>query len=335
MTVRQTCLLVVAAMTLLHVRMGRSVSLGSKHWMLWAPTILLTVTSTAVAGVLSGAGVPSFFIGLVGYSSAVAVFTSAGFGWLIYTLVTIKRNLAALNEPKDTWPPVREVEDKPRPSFGTEDVDALRDGSSWITSNASSRHDSVSNWSFSTHANAASRPGSTRGAHPMTGSHSTIPAKSSFWFGADAHAPPVPALPSPYRASVSSTILGNDPDPFRRETPSSLHTPSVYSQSQGSWLTSPSASQVTLSQWSYPTTKYEVSSPDLRADLLQAHPPSRPATPGMANAQVLGGYSAGYTSMEVENGIASFAVTGNTEIDVSVYRAIGWLITIWVPFVSL
>jgi hypothetical protein len=340
MTVRQTCLLVVACLTLLHVRLGRSVSLGTKHWILWAPTLLLAVTSTAVAGVLAGAGVSTFFAGLVAYSTAVAMITSAAFGWLIFTLVTIKRNLAALNEPADNWPPVREVEEKPRPSFATEDIDAMRDGSSWYTSNpGSSRHDSISNWSFSTHSN--SRQGSMR-INPATASHPSIAAKSSFWFNSttaftrESTVPPVPPLPSLYRSvSVTSTILGNDPDPFRREAPSSQTR--VHTGSQGSWLTSPSASQVTLSQWSYPTTRPDASMPDLRADLLPGAPRSRPSTPAMANAQVLGGYGAGYApgSTEAEKGLASFAVTNSTDIDVSVYRAIGWMITIWVPFVSL
>lgn len=340
MTVRQTCLLVVACLTLLHVRLGRSVSLGAKHWILWAPTLLLAVTSTAIAGVLAGAGVTTFFSGLVTYSTAIALITSAAFGWLIFTLIAIKRNLAALNEPVDDWPPVRQVEEKPRPSFATEDIDAMRDGHSWQTSNSSSRHDSISNWSFSTH----SRHGSVR-INPATASHTSIAPKSSFWFSSkaasirDSTIPPVPPLPSHYRpASVTSTIMGNDPDPFRREAPSAqtLVYPGSIVGSQGSWLSSPSASQVTLSQWSYPTTRPDASMPDLRADLLQAQH-LRPGTPAMANAQVLGGYGAGYApgGIETEKGLASFAVTNSTNIDVSVYRAIGWMITIWVPFVSL
>ncbi|KAF8555341.1 hypothetical protein OG21DRAFT_1571035 [Imleria badia] len=60
------------------------------------------------------------------------------------TLVVIKHNLAALNEPTDSWPPVKEVEEKPRPSFATEDVDGLREGTSWLTSDAgSSPHETL------------------------------------------------------------------------------------------------------------------------------------------------------------------------------------------------
>lgn len=343
MTIRQACLLVITVITLLHVRMGRSVSLGKLHWIIWAPTLLIGVTSTAVAGVLAGTGVTTFFTGLVGYSTGVAVVTSVSLAWLIITLVIIKRNLAALNEPADSWPPVREVEEKPRPSFATEDIDAIRDGSSWVTSNASSRHDSISNWSFSTHTNHMSRPGSMRG-NPALASHPSIPAKSSFWFNSSTPVgpynggiPPVPPLPSPYRArpsSVTSTLMGNDADPFRRDTPSP-HSGLPYAASQGSWLTSPTASQATLSQWSYPTTRPDASAHDLNADLLPIAQRSRPGTPAMANAQVLGGYGAGYApgSTEAEKGLASFAVTNGTDIDVSLWRSFGWMLIVWAPFV--
>ncbi|KZP04567.1 hypothetical protein FIBSPDRAFT_843788 [Athelia psychrophila] len=334
MTARQTCLMVVACVTLLHVRMGRSVTLGALHWVIWAPTLLLVATSTAVAGVLAGTDVSTFFIGLVGYSTGVAIFTTAAFAWLVVTLVTIKRNLAALNGPADNWPPVREVEAKPRPSFATEDIDAMREGSSWITSNASvsSHHDSVDNWSFSTHANHVSRPGSAR-LHPGAASHPSIPGKSAFWFNGKNSTPSTPftpPMPSPYRTSVSTTILGNDPDPFRRDTPSP-HPSSANSVSGGSWLTSPSASQATISQWSYPTAaNHEQSCHDLHADLLPSH--SRPSTPAMANAHVLGGYGAGYApgSVEAEQGLASLSMEGNA-IDVSPYRALGWVFMVWLP----
>lgn len=346
MSIRQTCLLVVACITLLHVRLGRSVSLGTKHWIVWAPTLLLAITSTIVAGVLAGVGIPTFFVGLVGYSTAVAVISSGAFIWLIATLVIIKNNLAALNEPSDNWPPVREVEEKPRPSFATEDIDALRDGgSSWITSNASSRHDSVSNWSFTTHSNHQSRPGSARAMNPAAASHASIPqsipAKSAFWFGpaTPGSVPPVPALPSPYRpSSPTSTILGTDPDPFRREapTPPPRNRSESGSQGSGSWLTSESGTKRTVvSQWSYPTTRPETSCHDLNAGLLNQER-SRPVTPAIADAQVLGGYSSGFApgSNEVEKGLASFAVDGN-DVDISGYRVIGWLLMVWIPFVCL
>ena len=69
--------------------------------------------STMLAGVLIGAGVPGLFNSLVAYSLTMAVLSMAAFGGLIYTLVAIRCNLAALNELTDTWPPVKEVNNDP------------------------------------------------------------------------------------------------------------------------------------------------------------------------------------------------------------------------------
>ncbi|KAG1735718.1 uncharacterized protein EDB91DRAFT_551386 [Suillus paluster] len=327
LTIRQTCLLVVSAITLIHIRMGRSVSFGSRHWMLWAPTLLLGFTSTALSGIIAGSAVPSFFIGLFAYSSTIAVLSSAAFGSLVYTLVVIRRNLAALNEPADSWPPMKEVEDKPRPSFSTEDVDVLREGSSWLTSDAGSTHqDSVSNWSFSTHQTHP-HSGSSRANSAMASKASLAP-KSSYWFDpptpmtSDALIPPVPPLPSPYRSSSSPTCaLSSDPDPFRRDAPS---RPRLGSQS--SWLTSAPGSQVTHSAWSYPTTpRSGVSVIDLNAELLPHA--TRPLTPAMSSARVLGGYG---SQGDSERGIASLAYSGS-DVDISFYRYACWMMTIWVP----
>ncbi|KAG1877487.1 hypothetical protein F4604DRAFT_1757834 [Suillus subluteus] len=258
------------------------------------PPCSLGLTSTVLSGVIAGAGVPSFFIGILAYSTTVAVLSSASFGSLVYTLVLIRRNLAALNDPTDSWPPAKEVEDKPRPSFATEDVDVLREGSSWLTSDAGSTHqDSVSNWSFSTHQ-----------THPRSGS-----LRVDF-----------PPLPSSHPSSPTDA-LSSDPDPFRRDTPT---RPRLGSQS--SWLTSPSGSQISHSAWSYPTSHQGgVSAVDLNAELLPQC--NRPLTPALSSARVLGGY--GYQG-DSERGLASLAYNGN-DVDISMYRYACWMMTIWVP----
>ncbi|KAH7887332.1 hypothetical protein F5I97DRAFT_1805406 [Phlebopus sp. FC_14] len=328
LTIRQSCLLVVSGLTLIHIRMGRSVSFGARHWMIWAPTMLLGATSTALSAVLAAAGVPSLFAGLVAYSAGTALLSSAAFGGLVYTLIVIRRNLAALHDPNDTWPPLKEVEDKPRPSFATEDIDALREGSSWLTSDAgSSRHETTSNWSFSTHH---TQPPQNSTRFNPTASQPSLAPKSSYWFNPptpinvyDAFIPPVPPLPTPYRQSSSPTcVISEDPDPFRRDVPS---RPRLGSQS--SWLTSPAASQVTLSAWSYPTTQHGGSTADIHAELLPPAAASRPATPALSSAQVLGGY--GYTN-DSEKGIASLAVSGSG-VNISFYRYVFWILSIWVP----
>lgn len=340
LTVRQTCLLVVSGITLMHVRMGRSVSFGKKHWVLWAPMLVLVITSTVLAAVMSGAGMSSFFVGYVAYSTAISVLSTISFTCLAVTLVIIKRNLSALNDAADPWPPAKEVEEKPRPSFATEDVDAMREGSSWITSRASSQHESISAFSFSTH-----HEHSHARHHPAMASNPSIPAKSSFWFNPSTHdmhahdsVPPVPPLPSAYKnqAQVYAS-LHEDPDPFRRSE--SPHAARARMGSQSSWLTSSEGSHRALSAWSYPTTVRDppmmaamASTQDLNVELLPSV--SRPVTPAMSSAQVLGGYGYSPSTSEAEKGIAALAASPSGDIDVSLTRIIGWMAGIWVPYVS-
>ena len=375
LTIRQSCLLVVSALTLTHIRMGRSVSFGRKHWMIWAPTLLLGLASTTLAAVLAGAGVPSFFAGVVVYSATTAILSTAAFGGLVYTLVVIKRNLAALNEPTDSWPPVKEAEEKPRPSFGTEEIDALRDGSSWLTSDAgSSRHESMSNWSFSTHH---TRQGSMR--LTSTAFRPSLQPKSLHWFnspssGTDPSIPPVPPLPSVYRGNTDTSptcVMNEDPDPFRRDVPG---RPRLGSQS--SWLTSPSVSHATLSAWSYPTTPMTGAidiNPGLLPHALPARPvtplagsvtdvnaallphalPSRPTTPMTSvadlNAVLLpqeGPFRPPTPALSSAKVLGGYGYTADSEkgitslavtggeVDISYSRYMLWLLSIWVPFVS-
>ncbi|GJE84562.1 hypothetical protein PsYK624_006380 [Phanerochaete sordida] len=349
-TLRQTCLLIVAALTLVHVRLGQPVAFGAKHWMLWCPTLLLTATSTVLAGVLAGAGVETFFWGMLGYSASVAVASSVAFGCLIGTLIIIRRNLAALDDMREPWPPASAVTpvtpEKPRSSFATEDIQALKDGSSWITSRASSRCESVSAFSFSTHHTGHSRGASTASArapvHPAAASHTSIPVRSPFWFAPPSPAPPVPPLPAPFRAPEGGTYnVADDPDPFRRIDPR------IRMGSQSSWLSETPGWQheASMSQWSFPASSppspynsTNVSTPAgsaghdyLSAQLLPtAGGVSRPVTP--VRTSVLGGYGfAPDVSRAETSGAGLTSVMGNGEVDVSVYRAIGWLVTIWLP----
>ncbi|KAL4243877.1 hypothetical protein ABKN59_010850 [Abortiporus biennis] len=345
LTLRQSCLLIVASLTLLHVRLGRPVSFGNYHWMLWSPTVLLLITSTTLAGVLAGTNVPTFFYGLLGFSTSVAVISTIAFGCLIGTLVIIKRNLAALNDIRDPWPPAHDLTEKPRPSFGTEDVEALKDGSSWITSRASSRRDSISAFSFSTHHSHSQVPSNASVnmiQHPSAmASNPSIPPKSSFWFNpatpyngrATSPVPPVPPLPSPYRShgTGSGTLGGElttDPDPFRRD-------PRPRMGSQSSWLTESSSERTTISAWSFPTTRAEQSpafpsTPNLQTTLLPST--SRPTTPAMmGSAEVLGGYGYAPEVALQDKGLNGVTGVPAGDLDVSVYRTAGWLVSIWVP----
>ncbi|KAE9409835.1 hypothetical protein BT96DRAFT_984191 [Gymnopus androsaceus JB14] len=276
--------------------------------------------SASVAAILCAAGMNSLFVGLVTYSTTFAVLSSAVFIGLVATLVIIQKNL---------------TDEKPRPSFATEEIDAIRDGASWITSNASSRRDSVSAWSFTTHHTAAT---SVHSGRPQSASHHSVPAKSSYWFSSSTpqvnDVPPVPPLPSPYGPLSPTSQSLAEADPFRRiPTPLPQHPRERFIGSQTSWLSSSNGSHATMSAWSFPATHAEsirnASSTNLHTALLPstAVVSSRPGTPALSSAQVLGGY--GYK--DSEKGAGASAPLSGTSLDISIYRTIGWLTLIWIP----
>ena len=300
------------------------------------PIFVLVFTSTTIAGLLSGTGVDTLFYGLMSYSTTIAVASMMAFGFLVRTLFVIKKNLSAVN-PSNEWPPVTQMEEKARPSFATEDIDAIRDGASWITSNAGSRPNSISAWSFSTHHTIAT----SHHGRPQNGMHPSVPAKSSFWFGStdpnEFQVPPVPPLPSPFGPTSPTSASLADEDPFRRDLPPLPNHPRTRLGSQSSWLTSSNGSHTTITAWSYPTTHYEdttpsVSTPDLHTALTTAD--TRTNIPALANAQVLGGYGYAPSSLEAENGLAALAAPPGTVINISLYNTLGWSIMILLPLVS-
>lgn len=344
MTLKQTCLLTLLAIILLHIRMGKAVSFGRLHWIIWAPAAVIVTTSTTAASVLSVSGVPTFFYALVAQASTVAALTTVLLLCLVATLKAIKRNVAGFNEPTRHWPPAQDLADKPRHSFTTEDIDVLKDGSSWITSNASSRRGSMSQWSFSTHR--TSFHGSIR-ANQFIASNPSIKPKSSFWFNGAGHhepddVPPVPPLPSQYKysreGSTPSPVLTQDPDPFRKDAQEYQYAVArMRMGSQSSWLTSPSVSEATVSVWSFPTDRDRVESPMSMSHvhLLSSSPSpgcSHPTTAAMANAQVLGGYGYSQNEETAEAGATKTSYAAN-EIDVSMWCTLTWLATIWIPLV--
>ena len=62
---------------------------------------------------------------------------------------------------------------------------------------------------------------------------------------------------------------------------------------------------------------------------------SRPVTPAMADAQVLGGYGYAPGGMEVEKGLAALAAPVGTTVEVSMLPAVSWSVMIWIPLVSI
>lgn len=281
---------------------------------------------------------------MAAYSSALTVLSTVVFVWLAATLVIIRKNLTVITD-DDSWSPARQVEDKPRSSFATEDVDGLRDRSSWVTSNASSHDDSVSEFSFSTRANHSVKQsnGSLRGLHLGLG---WVPPKLSYWFsrstslsGNGSPVPPVPPLPLPYRpSSPTSARVFNDPDPFRCTIGDDSR---VRKGSQSSWLTEPSMATTTLTARSFPQSYPGTpairppSTVDLNR-LIHSPGPSRPVTPTTIsiNTHVLGGYGYSAESTLVEKGLAGLASVPEGDLDISIRRVAVWLIYLFVPLVS-
>ena len=354
-TLRTTCIFVVIGMTLLHVRLARPVDFGKSHCLIWGPGLLLIITSTVVAGkyfacsllvvdplmlragVLAGVNFPSFFIGMIAYSSSLTSLAVAVFVGLVGTLVTIRRNLTSTSESDDSWPPMRQVGRK-RHSFAPEDVDALKEGSSWITSDAGSCHGgSVSAFSFTTHQTHARK--SSNGSSNFH--HGSVPQKSiSEVPGRISPVPPVPPLPASFRpASPASMHAYDDPDPFRRTVG---NDPRVRNGSQASWLTEPSIAPSTVTAWSFPATRaasrpntpatFPQSTADLHAELLRPNVPSRPQTPAISSAQVLGGY--GFSDVSLVEKQAALAAVPEGDLNTNTARVMIWLISVLLPCVS-
>lgn len=140
--------------------------------------------------------------------------------------------------------------------------------------------------------------------------------------------PPVPRVPSPYRdrPSTPPAVTYTDlSDPFHRSPPREPKS------SANSWLTSPSVSQVTLSEFSFPTTR-----PGSPAE----HPPATPTVfeseaprprPTLRQSQsasrVLGGYGP-------QDAVSGLSAKANKDVDISKARCVAWIMAIWLPLVS-
>lgn len=329
---RQTCLLVIAALILFHVRMGRSVSLGRLHWMLWIPTLLLIGVSTALASTLAASGVRSYFWGLLGYSAFIAMFSSAAFFCLIGTLIIIRRNLAAFRDVPDAYPSKHTQSEKPKQPFDIADIDALKDGDSWITSRASSHRNSISSFSFSTCHTAHS--------YVLTNTSSHMHAGTALSPGSLPYSTP----PTPRSSSVSLAPPFTDCyHTGMTEDHTIPHDVALRPRmdSQSSWLTEPSACQSSSPMWSFPTSPTSSPCPStshsrhgfIHASARPLNRASGSVTDSINFPQELGGLGCMESASRIETAGLS-PRTGDEVPAVLVYRVLGWMITIWIPMVS-
>ncbi|KAI0252067.1 hypothetical protein BJV78DRAFT_388512 [Lactifluus subvellereus] len=320
LTLRQTCFLVISALILIHLRLRKSVSFGFAHWLLWVPFALLATVSTIMAGIVAHTS-RSFLIGYIVYSSTVAVLNTIMFGCLVGTLITIRRSLANFNKVKELHSHC-ETFYEPQTPLATEDVDAIREGSSWVTSPATSHHKSVSPFSYSTN-----RMHTTQSV--LSSPEQTTPPRIPFWPPQGVHSSTSPRTPSTRRGD-------KDFEPFRRRA-QSLRAAAATLGSGNSWITSSPGTHPTLSVWSY--TASRPSPPDRLQDVVGSAIASTPtqdlsptsARPVVVSARVLAGHRFAPSTPQVEKGNTSPAAARPLEVQISALRILACLAGVWLP----
>src|SRR5258708_6682372 len=297
--------------------------LGMKDFCVWGPTAPLIILSTACAYGFSAVGIDSFFYGTLAYAGFVAVASTSAFGLLLYYLMQIRRHLAAAALEREEWPPV--TRKKRVGSFATEDIVALKDRSSWLTSVRSERTHSISTFSFSTPVSPPNL-------------HNGLPSSESV--------PPVPGLPQEYKGTLSTP--GIETGSCRREPPKRAPC-----GSEKSWLTDPSiefsfSSIPPLSSTGSVHEQFE----DVPLDHLETNHLSTPITPtafapsprasrgqwcnrslngGVVQQPkaILGGHGPYIGDTEKATLHQSNIVADN----LASWRVFGWFNSIWVPLV--
>jgi hypothetical protein len=206
------------------------------------------------------------------------------FGCLVGTLVIIKRSIENFHK----------AQQQPSSNESTDMIDAIREGSAWITSTTSSgqRQDAA--------AAASTRTRNT------SGQSGTSPSRFPFWPPPGAHPysslPQTPSHDSPHR----------DFEPFRRRA-QSLRAAALTLSSGNSWITSSLGTHPTLSAWSFPTTTTS----------------SRPAITSTTPAQERSPAPPVLLS-QAEKGQQPPAPP---VIEISVLRILAWFAGVWVPLV--
>ncbi|KAI9457000.1 hypothetical protein BJY52DRAFT_1187617 [Lactarius psammicola] len=317
LTLRQTCFLIVSALILIHVRLRKSVSFGIAHWLLWAPLVFLATVSTIIAGIFAATTTSPgriFRVGYITYSSAIAVLNTVMFGCFVGTLVVIKRSLESFHKAQSS----NESAEKPQADFATEDINVIREGSSWITSTTSSRQDATS-ISHST----------TRTRHTSLSAAASPERTLRFplWPPPGTHAySSLPQTPSPYR----------DFEPFRRRA-QSLRAAALSLSSRNSWITSSFGTHPTLSAWSFPTTSisgHDPTSIEGVAGSAIASTPTQyrsPASVRPPTVAVPGVRALDNQAEEKDQSSAPSSAPSSPVIEISVLRILAWLAGVWVP----
>ena len=98
----------------------------------------------------------------------------------------------------------------------------------------------------------------------------------------------------------------------------------------------------TVTAWSFPANRsasrpntpgmFPQSTADLHSELLRPSLPSRPQTPAISSAQVLGGY--GFSDVSLVEKQAALAAVPEGDLDANLTRVAVWFITVLLPCVS-
>ncbi|KAH9174604.1 hypothetical protein EDB89DRAFT_2067548 [Lactarius sanguifluus] len=324
LTLRQTCFLIVSVLILIHVRLRKSVSFGVAHWLLWVPLVFLATVSTLVASIFAATTTSPghiFRVGYIAYSSAIAVLNTVMFGCFVGTLIFIKRSLESFHKAQSS-------NESAQAALATEEVDAIRDGSTWITSTASSRPDPSTSTSIS-HSTTRTRQTSQSAAT------SPEPLRFPFW------APPVPygysSLPqTPFPRRDDAPY--RDFEPFRRRA-QSLRAAALSLSSRNSWITSSFGTHPTLSAWSFPTlSSHQPSRVDELESSAIASTPSQDRSPVSVRpppAAVPGVRALDDQTEKTQPSSPPSSAPSPPVIDISVLRILAWLAGVWVPLVFI
>lgn len=349
LTLRQTCFLVVSALILIHVRLRRSVSFGRAHWLLWVPFVLLASVSTIAAVLFAHHATTTsrrrFLIGYVAYSSTIAILNTVMFGSLVGSLITIRRSLANSNQvavSKESKSPRQIVEI----SLANQDIDAVREGGSWITSPASSRRHRDKSTSPYSHSTTGTR--ATQGMAASTEREQVAAAPFPVWPSQGTRSSGSPRTPQSNRGDTyhyEKTDFG----PVHRYRTQSLRAAAVTAaaltlSSQGSWISSSLGTRPTLSAWSYPSTPHSsprdrvrstsaVIASTLTRDMSLGTTRLGVTSDGRARVLASGGQYAP-SAMQAERGSAVAAAAAlSPQIEISTLRIAAWLAGVWVPLV--
>ena len=327
LTFRQTCFLIISALILVHVRRRKSVSFGCAHWFLWVPLLFLATVSTIAAGLFADTIPGSFLVGYVAYSATTAILNTVIFGSLVGSLIIVKRSLANFNQAKTEFesPGETTAAVKRRLTVITaEDIDAIREGSLWIASTASSRRRDEPRSSYAPHSTTSSHARTTPhniAAAPDQATPSRIPFP--FWPQAT-HSTTSSRNPSPRRGDTHANDFGYAPLRSRTQSlraAAAAAAAALTLSSQGSWISSSLGTHPTLSAWSYPTQR--------------SSPPNQ-AQATVEGARALIGEQYVPSTVQAERGTATASPTSavrSQEIEISTLRILAWLAGVWAPLV--